>query len=312
MSSRKEGRRHKSDSEFDDLVYEYYKDLRDGRDKVKVKDNIYECPYCGEHEKQEYAFREILRHANRIGRESTSARSRDRARHLGLERYLAELVDVVKDGGRDNRSSEPEGRDELIVCPWMAIVANIPVELKDGRYVGDSGRKLRDEWVLQGYNPIKVHPLWNYRGHTGFAIVEFTKDWAGFANAMTFANTFEKDNHGKRDWYRDSHGKRDSYGAKKKGGKLYVWIARDEEYNRNDNIGEYLRKNADLKTISEIEVETKRRDTKLVCDLTNELEVKDKQCEEIKTRISKTEGKIANVMAQQDKMVQEYNEGITV
>lgn len=371
MSPRREERRRNSDSEFEDYIHKYYKDLRDGRNRVKVTDQTFECPYCREYEKKEYAFREILRHASRIGRESKSARFRDRARHLGLERYLeryldpnvkssrsrrnTELVEGYKDGKSDNRVSlaaarpsepvvnnvdansmsaksstgclkhgsqslsikrsvepiEAKAREEPIVCPWMAIVANIPVELKDGQYVGDSGRKLKDEWAMQGYNPIKVHPLWNYRGHTGFAIVEFNKDWDGFENAMTFANAFEMDNHGKRDWYRDNHGKRDWYGAREKGGKLYAWIARDEEYNRNDNIGEYLRKNADLKTISEIELETKRKDTKLVCNLTNELEVKDKQCEEIKTRISRTETKMANVMAQTDKMVKAYNQGIT-
>ncbi|KAL1817206.1 hypothetical protein ACET3Z_019780 [Daucus carota] len=384
MSSRREKRRDR-DSEREDNIYRYYRDLKDGRDRVKVSDQIYECPYCREYEKKEYTYLQILNHASRVGTKSKTASSRSRERHLGLEMYLKRCFDKTdktlrsrtdpyendndhkqfalpslptdsvdnntvvahraerykNDNGqkqimvssvrtesmgysfvasRESKESagrpikhdlpshthkrraenmKPEASEELIVYPWMVIIANIPVELKDGRYVGDSGRKLKDEWTLQGYQPIKVHPLWNYKGHTGFAIVEFNKDWTGFDNAMTFAKKFEMDCHGKKDWQR----------AREKGEqKLYAWIAREEEYHRKDKMGEYLRKNADLKTISEIEKEDKIKEARLMCNLTNSLDMKEKQCEEIKKNISKTEASFSNVMRQKEDMIKAYNE----
>ncbi|PSS14241.1 Protein INVOLVED IN DE NOVO like [Actinidia chinensis var. chinensis] len=53
-----------------------------------------------------------------------------------------------------------KAKEEQYVWPWMAVVANLPVECKDGRPVGESGRKLREEWISKGYNPVKVRPLW--------------------------------------------------------------------------------------------------------------------------------------------------------
>ncbi|PIN24385.1 hypothetical protein CDL12_02918 [Handroanthus impetiginosus] len=198
------------------------------------------------------------------------------------------------------RSSIHKGDDEPIVWPWMAIVANLPVEKKDGRYTGESGRKLREEWVSQGYNPIKVHPLWDFQGHSGFAIVEFNKDWEGFKNAMAFEKSFEVDHHGKRDWLARRY-RRD---------KLYGWLAREDDYWRRDLIGKHLQKNGDLKTVSDIQTEDKRKNTSLVCNLANSLELKRKKCEEIKKNISKTEIYLGNIMMQKEEMVQRYNEEI--
>ncbi|KAM7522187.1 hypothetical protein LguiA_012089 [Lonicera macranthoides] len=379
MSDRREERRNDSDSKFQDYKHKYYKELRDGKVKIRVSNRIFRCPYCRASNTKEYTCKDLLRHASRIGRDSKSAGFRDKARHLGLEKYLERYIDTYVKSSRsrstervesypdpktrpsrsklksrervesckdDNnkssnssRSANPieshhhasklsqsianrvvvekytdknayksstktfaplkrEAREELIVCPWMAIVANIQVEYKNSKYVGDSGKKLREEWVAQGYHPVKVHPLWNFRGHSGFAIVEFDKNWAGYYNAMMFAKAFEVDNHGKRDYNAARH----------KGDKLYAWIARDEEYHSTGLIGEYLRKNGDLKTISEIENEDRRKDTKLVSNLTNELEVKNQQCEEIKGEISRTETFLRNVMSQKEEMIQVYNE----
>lgn len=368
MSRRREEKKYDStDTELEDYKYMYYKELRDGRVRVRISRKIFQCPYCHDRRRKEYDYEEIFRHASRIGNDSKSARFKDRARHLGLVKYLQRCIDTkglssrptgkttgsgdkyVDEKRKSSRSptrtrselerpvdgkttsskyasrttelvetvvelSEPgksspyttktielskrKAGEELIVWPWMAVVANIVVEYKDGRYVGDSGKKLKEEWVSKGYNLVKVHPLWNYRGHSGFAIVEFNKDWDGFENAMTFEKAFEMENHGKTNWHSVRH----------KGDKLYAWIAREEEYNMNGLIGEYLRKNGDLKTISDIEMEDKRKGTKLVSNLTNELEVKNMKCEEIKSKISRTEIFMGNVMRQKEEMIQTYNE----
>lgn len=91
--------------------------------------------------------------------------------------------------------------EDKFVWPWVGLVANIPTEVeKSGRRVGKSGSTLRDELTLKGFNPTRVQPIWNYKGHSGFALVEFTKDFEGFENAMKFERSYESYRHGKRDW----------------------------------------------------------------------------------------------------------------
>ncbi|KAH6828371.1 hypothetical protein C2S53_014147 [Perilla frutescens var. hirtella] len=415
-------------SDLDDLKYKYYKELRDGKSKISGAGKYFRCPFCQYYRRTEYNFSELERHASRISKESKSATFRDKARHLGLLKYLdrygrgvgktsqsikrspdcpkshhddnrryakgtgesklpqratnegnllcsverttqnvdkpvdddvlthagdtepgdlvteprdraalrggigAEVDDLVTESTEINTESEDivviakatsfkprggisevdllsrshasvmhsarKGDDEHIVWPWMAVIANLPVEKKGGRYVGDSCRNLKEEWVSQGFNPVKIHPLWNFRGHSGSAIVEFTKDMKGFENAMAFEKYFEMNHHGKRDWYARRH----------KGDKLYGWLAREEEYRGRDLIGKHLQKNGDLKTLSGIQKEVIRKDTSLMCNLTDTLESKRKLCEEIKKNISKTDSLMKNIMVQKDNMVKSYNE----
>lgn len=53
--------------------------------------------------------------------------------------------------------------------PWRVVVANISVTHKDGKYVGESGTKLKNDWISKGYNLKKVKTIWNHKGHTGYA-----------------------------------------------------------------------------------------------------------------------------------------------
>ncbi|XP_059300535.1 factor of DNA methylation 4-like [Lycium ferocissimum] len=389
MSHRRSGKSGSTNSELEELKYKYYKDLRDKRVKIRRSGKYFECPCCHDSGK-EYDSQELLRHASRIGRESKSASLRDKARHLGLYKYLDRYIDADKNisesskrkcseppgkSSRDAKSdpvepsqisekskgggkfylsaartieavdrsvdgaeepprreklnaenkvaSEPprrstkdglpvppqpvlasnrpfisKAKDDQLVVPWMGIVANIPVEYKEGRYVGKSGTNLKKEWIEKGFNPERVHPLWNFQGHTGYAIVEFKGDWSGFMNAMAFEKAFELDKHGKRDW--NSVRRRDD--------KLYAWIARNEDYYSNGPVGKHLRKHGDLKSVSEIQEENKRKDSSLLCNLTNALEMKNKECEEMKKKISRTEVFMDNVMSQKEKMIQCYND----
>ncbi|MCD7457546.1 hypothetical protein HAX54_035385, partial [Datura stramonium] len=387
MSHRRSGKSGRTNSELEELKYSYYKDLRDEKVKIRRSGKYFKCPYCHDSSK-EYDSQELLTHSSRIGRDSKSASFRDKARHLGLFKYLDRYIDADKNISQSSRRrcSEPSGKssqyaksnpvepsqitekskgggnfylsaartieavdrpvdgaeeplrreklnaknrvvseppprstedglapqpflasskpfisktkDDPIVFPWMGIVANIPVEYKGGRYVGKSGTNLKKEWIEKGFNPVKVHPLWNFRGHTGYAIVEFKGDWSGFMNVIAFGKAFELDRHGKRDW--NSVRCRDD--------KLYAWIARDEDYYAQSPVGNYLRKNGDLKSVSEIQEEKKRKDSRLLCNLTNELEMKNKECEEMKKKISRTEAFMDNVMSLKEEMVQNYND----
>ncbi|XP_024968306.1 protein INVOLVED IN DE NOVO 2-like [Cynara cardunculus var. scolymus] len=289
-SSRFEFERYKSKS---------YKELRNGVVNIRCSDNIIRCPYC--RGSRDYTYRDLLRHASRIARESRSAGLEEKARHMGLEEYLERDLRAktkYSEPPSENTVSWHKTSDELIVWPWMAVVANIPVECKDGKYSGESGKKLKDEWMKQGYNPIKVHPLWSWQGHSGQAVVDFGKEWDGFNHALKFVNAFEIDKHGRKDWYNRTRQKDD---------KLYAWIAGEEDYNANGLVGEHLRKNGDLKTVSAIEKEESIKNSKLLSGLRTLIEEKSKESEEIKIQISRTDSHMANVMELREVMIEKFN-----
>lgn len=61
----------------------------------------------------------------------------------------------------NNEINENYVEDGLYVCPCMGAVANIPIQLKSGCYVGEGGSKLRDELMKKGFKPLRVHSLWS-------------------------------------------------------------------------------------------------------------------------------------------------------
>ncbi|XP_073303360.1 factor of DNA methylation 4-like [Primulina huaijiensis] len=339
MSHRRERRSDgKRDSEIEALRVRYFRELRDERVKIRGSGRHLVCPYCRHNGRREYDFWGLKKHAIRIADDSKSESFREIAQHLGLLKYLdwcAPTKGISSSSSKrsPNRiKSHPDdksklekptekvmlpikrdsdsilfapvlprthkGGDEPIVWPWMAVIANLPVEKKDGRYVGDSGRGLKEKWISQGYNPVKVHPLWNFQGHSGYAVVDFSKDWEGFKNAMEFEKAFEMDHRGKRDWY----------AAKDRGDKIYGWLAREDEYRSGGILGKHLRKNGDLKTVSDIQINENRNNVKLLSNLSEALESKSKKCEEIKENISKTEIFVGDNLAQMEDMVQKFNE----
>ncbi|TYJ03231.1 hypothetical protein E1A91_A12G014500v1 [Gossypium mustelinum] len=60
---------------------------------------------------------------------------------------------------------------KMFVHPWKGIIANIPTTLQDGKHVGESGRKLREDLAK--------------------AIIEFNKEWDGLNSAIMFEKSFE-------------------------------------------------------------------------------------------------------------------------
>ncbi|KAL6123697.1 hypothetical protein ACLB2K_076216 [Fragaria x ananassa] len=263
------------------------------------------CPFCQRKRKRDFNLKDLLQHASGVGTSNSDKRSTDeKAKHLALSKYLEN--DLIAEGGPSKPAAEDEppvdcDHDEKLVWPWIGVVANIPTtRAKDGRFVGESGSKLRDEYKRRGYNPTRVIPLWNFRGHSGNAVVEFKKDWPGYANAMAFERAHEADRHGKKDWFAD--------GDHKSG--LYAWVARSDDYKANNIVGEHLRKIGDLKSISEIMEEDARKQDSLVSNLTSIIEVKNKDLEEMELKCNETTNAIKNVITEKDKLIQTYNEDI--
>ncbi|KAL2464481.1 Protein INVOLVED IN DE NOVO 2 [Forsythia ovata] len=101
----------------------------------------------------------------------------------------------------------------MFVWPWIEIFDDFPTEYKDGRYMEESGTKLKDQLTRRGINPIRVQPLLNYQVHSGTSLVECIKDWYGFNNANV----------------------------------LYRWVAQVDDYNSDTIFGENLRNISDLR-----------------------------------------------------------------
>ncbi|GMP89370.1 hypothetical protein CsSME_00040986 [Camellia sinensis var. sinensis] len=293
-----------SDSELDEYAEECFENLRNGSVKVKESDETFRCPYCPGRKKQDYQYEELLQHG--VGKRSQSRSLKEKGKHSGLVKYMELYVNVNANRSLSKstvEATEPHklnDANELFVWPWVGIVGNLPVEKKDGRCIGESGSKLRNDLARQGFNPVRVHPLWTYRGHSGFALVEFNKDWPGFNNAMLFEKTFETNHRGKKDYYN----------AKYLGEEMYGWVARDDDFHTDSIVGEHLRKSGDLKTISDIEAEDKRKTTTLLTNLTNVIEVKNTRLKEIECKYNETSMSLTVLMTQKDEMHKAYNEEI--
>ncbi|CAM0881840.1 unnamed protein product [Alopecurus aequalis] len=230
--------------------------------------------------------------------------AKDKASHRALAKHL-------KNGPANPPKPQPQpqliaavepqplpNKYEKFVWPWMGVLVNVPTEWKHGRQVGESGNRLKQE--LSRFCPLKVVPLWNFRGHSGNAIVEFAKDWNGFRNALAFENYFEAEGCGRRNW-------------KQKqilGPKLSGWVARAEDHNFPGLIGDYLRKNGDLKTIDDLENERARKNDKLEANLADEIEVKNKHLKELECRYNETTASLEKMMGQREQLLQKYNEEI--
>ncbi|GAB4831801.1 hypothetical protein Ancab_005816 [Ancistrocladus abbreviatus] len=290
-----------SESEIEEYEDKVYEELKKGNKELKVSDEKYTCPYCPKKRKRDYLYKELLQHASGIGGgNSKKRRAREKANHLALAKYLQNDEQVEASPAKQVSPLSGCDHDELFVWPWIGIVVNIPTVLKDGRYAGESGSRLRDELRARGYNPKRVHPLWNFKGHSGTAVVEFNKDWLGLSNALSFEKAYDLDNHGKKDWL--------SKNSEKCG--LYAWVARADDYNSPGIIGEHLRKIADLKTISDMIAEENRKTNKLVSSLATVLEDKNKSLREIESRFSETSMSLDQLMGERDKLHQAYTEEI--
>ncbi|CAJ2660868.1 factor of DNA methylation 4-like [Trifolium pratense] len=207
---------------------------------------------------------------------------------------------------RNQSSNVNVAGDELFVWPWMVILANnvTTFDPKSGKHVGKNHNKIKEELLLKGFEPLKVTTLWNARGQTPFAIVEFGKEWVGFHNAMKLERSFQAEHCGKKDYmdlWQRGHGDR-----------LYGWMARADDYhNVRDIVGKHLRDNGDLKTVSGKEAEDDRKAKKLVSGLANTLMLKNKEYEQAASKYHEASEYLTKVMVEKEEMVEHFNNEIS-
>ncbi|KAK8453201.1 hypothetical protein SEVIR_5G245200v4 [Setaria viridis] len=273
-------------SEFDDWKAKIYAGPISGELKVKNGER-YKCPFCCTEKKGYCKIDGLLRHALII--EGASTKFEERATHSALVEHLKSSLGKSSEPQSQQVALKPrlaENRGKQYVRPWTGVLVNVPTKWEDGCQVGARTNRLKEQ--LSRFCPLKVTALWNSRGHTGTAIIEFGNDWSGFGNARAFESYFMTEGHGKRDWKKKENG----YSG------LFGWVAMDEDYFYQGPTGAHLRKKGNLKTINDIENEGIRKTGKLVADLASQLEVKNRHLNELECEYN-------GIITLLDKMVEE-------
>ncbi|KAH6789350.1 hypothetical protein C2S51_004356 [Perilla frutescens var. frutescens] len=302
MSDLSEGETDISESELEEYADSCCAQLKESNQILKVSDDDYKCPYCTRKKKHVFRFKDLLQHAAGVSQGSSRRKAKDRGRHLGLKKYMQELTDEKSSSTAsemdDRALHESYDSNELYVWPCMGIVANIPIQRKNGRSVGESGSKLRDALTKEGFNPVKVHPLWKFRGFSGYAVVEFKHGCIGLCDALRFEKAYEARHQGKRDYF----------GDEEKGDKLYCWVARDDDFHSDTVIGDHLHKNGDLKTIAQYQKEEKIKNSQLVSQLASTIDIQNTRLKEMENKYKETSMSLGSLISQKDEMVRAFNE----
>ncbi|KAM0948290.1 putative XS domain-containing protein [Dioscorea sansibarensis] len=290
-----------SDSEVDEYEARSYLNMKTGNAKVKRSSGIYRCPFCVGKKKLVYNYKDLLQHAIGVG--SSNRNGKVKANHRALAKYmkndLSETVPSIPQLVNEERPHLPNPKqDNQFVWPWNGIMVNIPTEWKDGHLVGESGSRLKES--LSRFHPVRVVTLWDDKGHTGTAIVDFGRDWAGFKDAMAFEGHLEGQNLGKKDWCE----------AENNSLNIYGWVARADDYVSTDPIGKHLRKKGELKTIVDIAEEESRKTEKLVTYMKDQLEAKNRQLKELELKYQEVDTCCQKMVDKLYLTHQAYNEEI--
>ncbi|KAK4784697.1 hypothetical protein SAY86_019065 [Trapa natans] len=294
--------------QLEEYEYRYYEELKTGSVKLRITGSLFRCPYCVGENRCDYSFDELVRHAH--GRSRSSRNMEEKGKHSALERYVkkyygkntsafgsssrnrAEETVKVDFGERpSNVTSSRIVDDELFVWPPMGIIGNIKSNIPDAR--------IRDDLLRRGLNLVKIKPLWSNQGHSGFSIVEFKHDWIGFHDALSFEKIFESEKCGKRDFC--CHIDR--------GHKLYGWMAKVDDYRSNSLVGSYLRKQGDLKSVTEKQKEDARIQSELEFSLINDIEERDSHIQKLKSGYEDRKRYLEDLMNQKEDMLRNYNRG---
>ncbi|XP_058099268.1 factor of DNA methylation 5-like [Magnolia sinica] len=286
-----------SESEIRDYEAKSYLQLKTRKHKVKLSDSIFRCPFCKGKKKQDFIYKDLLQHATGVG--LSNRKGKVKANHRALMRFLK--TDVPDAAGPSKRTVEKEcptrpDQDDPFVWPWMGIIYNLPIELEAEEHVGTCASTLK--MLFSKYNPVEIHAFWDDQCRSGNAIVEFQKDWSGFKDAMAFEKSFEVNHFGKRDWNKQKHC----------GSNVYGWVAQADDYNSMGPIGEHLRANGALKTVSDLSKEEMRKNEKHLTNLATEIDIKNKYLKEMECRYNETSLSLSKVVEEKNKLLLAYTE----
>ncbi|GMP34489.1 hypothetical protein CsSME_00007331 [Camellia sinensis var. sinensis] len=281
-----------SESEINEYKEKPYEQLRTGKYKVKNANGTLRCPFCAGKKKQDYKYKDLLQHASGVSKGSANRSAKQKANHLALAIYLeTDLADEAEPPQHVIEPapvSEKSEQNDLYCWPWTGIVTNIVNEIENGKALCSSGYWLKK---FSKFKPLDVEIFWDDQNQTAQAVVKFDNDWTGFKNAMEFEKTFEADHHSKKEWK-----------AQKglSGSNLYGWFARADDYNSEGLVGEYLRKEGELKTISNLVQEATQDRNKIVANLANEIDLKNENLDELQYKYNEKTMSLSRMLEEKD------------
>lgn len=89
---------------------------------------------------------------------------------------------------------------------------------------------------------------------------------------------------------------------------LYGWMAREEDYNGDGGVGEYLRRNGKLVTVSEVENEEAKENGKIVELLAGQIEVKNRYLVDMECRYNESDFSLRRMMEEKNMIHMAFNE----
>ncbi|KAK4846197.1 hypothetical protein QYF36_014247 [Acer negundo] len=284
-----------SDSEIIEYAEKPYKDLKAGKYKVKVNDTL-RCPFCSGKKKQDYKFKDLLQHASGVGKASSNRSAKQKANHFALSKYLENDLATEVDPNQVVILAQPQpvkqtpDQEELYVWPWMGIIVNIVMEPKDRESMLDSGYWLK--WFAR-YKPLEVHIFCDEHNSAAQAIVKFNYDWNGFMDATEFEKSFETEHRGKKDWNAQS---------RHPGSNIYGWCARADDNDTEGPIGEYIRKEGKLRTISDLVQEATQNKNLVVENLANKIDWTNENLDELQYKFNENKLSLSRMLEEKDRL----------
>lgn len=288
-----------SDSEIEEYVEKPYQELRTGTYKVKNANGTLRCPFCAGKKKQEYGFKDLYQHASGVAKGASHRSAKQKAIHLALARYLE--VDMGFGSAQPTQAADPEPqsseqKEDVYCWPWIGVVVNIVSDAKTEKQVADSGFWMK---TFSKYKPLGVEVFHDAQEQNVQAVVHFEKEWTGFKNAVDFEKSFEAGRHSKKEWIANTGNL---------GSGIYGWFARADDYNAEGQMGEYLRKNRELKTLSEVMQKGREDKENMVFTLANEIDRKNQNLDEMQSKVNLQAMSLSRIHEEKDKLHQAFYE----
>ncbi|KAL2485797.1 Factor of DNA methylation 1 [Abeliophyllum distichum] len=289
-----------SDSEINEYFEKPYEELKTGVYKVKGPNGTLRCPFCAGKKKQDYQYNHLFQHATGVGKGSSNRSAKQKANHLALAKYLeTDLADKAEPLLQHVVTPAPAVKSEqndLYCWPWTGIITNILNEPSNGQCVDSSEYWLKH---FSKYKPLQVEIFWDNLERTAQAVVKFDNDWTGFKNVLLFEKSFEADGHSKKEWDEQ----RTSPGS-----NIYGWFAREDDYKSEGTVGDYLRRNGELKTIADLVQEAAKDTEKIVANLANEIDMKNENLDHLQIKYNEKTMSLSRMLQEKDTLHRRFYE----